>query len=504
MLVFAASAVAEDKPSGDNTAAQGVRLRVAWLAIQFLAAATISGLATDMPPPSDDKQIPRLEQVVAEAGRATAAYLNDAERQQLMTMFRLALTDTDRQLLMAEDGTAYVKTGDIPAEWLRDSSAQVRPLLYFAGENKAIANRVKAVIERQAMYIALDPYANAFRDDFTVWERKFELDSLSFPILLIWTYWKVTGDSTVFTPSVKMAFSRALETMLTEQDHDGVLPGHQRSGYHFKSDTQSSEKMPVGYTGMIWVAFRPSDDECLYNFPIPVEIQAVQALNALAEMERFIGRRDTAKRAETLGEQVKAGIEQYGIVDTPDYGRVYAYEVDGLGHANLMDDANIPSLLSIPYFGYVSEIDEIYMATRRFILSSSNPYFYEGTFKGEKISGIGSPHTPAGMIWPLAQEMQGMTTNQKDEQIRVLRMLLASDPGDHQPHESYAANNPKHFTRKDFGWAKAQFAEFVLRSILGRRPLPVPPKPGGDTYVNNLPSQLTFSQVGGGFNAAPR
>jgi hypothetical protein len=100
--------------------------------------------------------------------------------------------------------------------------------------------------------------------------------------------------------------TRALATMLTEQDHDGVLPGHQRSGYHFKSDTQSSEKMPVGYTGMIWVAFRPSDDECLYNFPIPVEIQAGQALNALAEMERFIGRRDTAKRAETLGEQVKA------------------------------------------------------------------------------------------------------------------------------------------------------------------------------------------------------
>ena len=185
---------------------------------------------------------------------------------------------------------------------------------------------------------------------------------------------------------------------------------------------------------------------------------------------------DMAKKAQTLGQQVKAGIEQYGIVDTPDYGRLYAYEVDGLGHANLMDDANIPSLLSIPYFGYVNQIDEIYMATRRFILSPSNPYFYEGTFKGEKISGIGSPHTPAGMIWPLAQEMQGMTTNQKDEQIRLLRMLLTSDPGDHQLHESYSANNPKHLTRKDFGWAKAQFGEFVLRSVLGRMPLPVPPK----------------------------
>jgi len=454
---------------------------VKWFATQVLAAASICGLLAEMPLPPTDKTTQRLEQVIAEAGRATAAYLDDAEQQQLMTMFRLALTDTERQMVMAEDGTAYVKTGDIPAQWLRDSSAQLRPFLYFAPENKVIANKIKAVIERQAMYIALDPYANAFRDDFTVWERKFELDSLSFPILLVWTYWKVTGDDAVFTPSVKLAFSRALETMLTEQDHDGILPGHKSSRYHFKSDTQSSGKMPVGYTGMIWVAFRPSDDECLYNFPIPVEIQAVQALNALAEMERFIGRTDMAKMAEMLGRQVNAGIQQYGIVDTPDYGRLYAYEVDGLGHANLMDDANIPSLLSIPYFGYVSESDEIYMATRRFILSPSNPYFYECTFKGEKISGIGSPHTPAGMIWPLAQEMQGLTTKQKDEQIRVLRILLASDPGDHQLHESYAADNPKHFTRKDFGWAKAQFAEFVLRSILGRMPLPVPPKPEIDT-----------------------
>ena len=450
-------------------------------ASECLAAAAICGLVTDMSSPSTDTRIPGLERVIVEAGRATAAYLTDAETQQLMTMFRLALTDTDRQLVLAEDGTAYVKTGDIPAEWLRDSSAQVRPFLYFAHEDKAIAHKVKAVIERQARYIALDPYANAFRDDFTVWERKFELDSLSYPILLVWTYWQVTGDNSVFTPSVKMAFSRALETMLTEQDHDGVLPGHQRSNYHFKSDTQSSGKMPVGYTGMIWVAFRPSDDECLYNFPIPVEIQAVQALSALAEMERFIGRIDMAKRAETLAKQVKVGIERYGIVDTPDYGRIYAYEVDGLGHVNLMDDANVPSLLSIPYFGYVSEIDRIYMATRRFILSPSNPYFYKGTFKGETISGIGSPHTPAGMIWPLAQQMQGMTTNQRDEQISLLRMLLTSDPGDHQPHESYMANNPKHFTREDFGWAKAQLAEFVLRAILGWVPLPVPPKLEIDT-----------------------
>jgi meiotically up-regulated gene 157 (Mug157) protein len=250
-LFLAASAAAEDKPCGDNTAAGFAHLsRSKAIATQFLAAAAIYGSVTDMPPLSADKQIPELEHTITEVSRAAAAFLNDPERQQLISMFRLALTDTVRQLVMGEDGTAYVKTGDIPAQWLRDSSAQVRPLLYFARENRAIADMVKAVIERQARYIALDPYANAFRDDFTIWERKFELDSLSFPILLVWTYWKITGDNSVFTPSLKTAFRRALETMLTEQDHHGVRPGHQPSGYHFKSDTQSSGKMPVGYTGM--------------------------------------------------------------------------------------------------------------------------------------------------------------------------------------------------------------------------------------------------------------
>lgn len=469
-----------------------LRLAVAakGLAIQVLAAGALCDLLIGMRSSPAANHIPGFEQLVTEAGRATAAYLSPAEARQLMTMFKLALTDTNRQLRIAEDGTAYVKTGDIPAQWLRDSSVQVRPLLYFANKDKAIANRVKAVIERQAKYIMLDPYANAFRDDFTVWERKFELDSLSYPLLLVWTYWKITGDDSVFTPSVKLALSRALETMVTEQDHDGVMPGRQRSRYDFRSDTQSSGKAPVGYTGMIWVAFRPSDDECLYNYPIPVEAQAVQALTALAEMERHMGRVTIAEIAEALGKQVHAGIEQYGIVNTSEHGRIYAYEADGLGNSNLMDDANIPSLLSLPYFGYVSEMDEIYRATRAFILSPSNPYFYKGTFRAEKLAGVGSPHTPAGMIWPLAQVMQGMTSNRKDEQIALLRMLLASDPGDHQPHESYAANNPKHFTRPDFGWAKAQFAEFMLTSILGRTPLPVPSKPADPTRPDHNDAAL--------------
>jgi meiotically up-regulated gene 157 (Mug157) protein len=416
--------------------------------------------------------------------------LSPEEKKRLDVIFQQALKNTDKQLFMKEDGTAYVQTGDIPAEWLRDSSAQVRLYLFFAKEDKETANKLKAVIERQALYMAIDPYANAFRDDFTIWERKFELDSLSYPILLAWTYWKVTGDDSVFTPAVKKAFDRAVETMIAEQHHDNATSTY---AHH------ELVKNPVAHTGMIWSAFRPSDDACKYHYLIPSQMQAVQALTALEEMETFMGRPDKTARAQKLKKEVQAGIEKYGTVDHPKHGRIYAYEVDGRGNANLMDDANLPSLLSVPYFGYAGEEDAVYKATRRFVLSKDNPYFYSGRFKGQDIYGVGSPHTPLwasfrkplrvifskiahpfkrmGMVWPLAQLAQGLTTKNKDEQAKVLKMIVASDPGDRRLHESYLPGNPKVYTRPDFGWPNALLAEFMLTTVYGRPALPVPPPP---------------------------
>jgi len=413
-----------------------------------------------------------------DAGSVYVPSLSPGEQEQFDAIFKQALANTDKQLVMEPDGTAYVKTGDIPAEWLRDSSAQIRPYLFFAKDDKNIANKIKAVIERQALYMAADPYANAFREDGSVWERKFELDSLSYPILLAWTYWKVTGDSSVFTPTVMAGFDRALETMEIEQDHGGPHPGHTPYTFH-----PLQNHNPVGHTGMIWSAFRPSDDDCIYNFLIPSEIQAVQALSALHEMETFTGRHDVAARAGKLGAEVHAGIEKFGIINHPKYGRIYAYEVDGLGHANVMDDANIPSLLSIPYFGYASETDPVYAATRKFILSKDNPYFYSATVNGQEMSGVGSPHTPPEMIWPLAQLAEGLTTSDPAEQIKALKMVLASDPGDHKLHESfspksYLPNSPKkEYTRPDFGWPNELLVEFALTAFQGRPALPVPAAP---------------------------
>jgi meiotically up-regulated gene 157 (Mug157) protein len=383
----------------------------------------------------------------------------------LQAMFRGALENTGRQASWTPDGTVYVQTGDIPAEWLRDSSAQVRPYLLFAKGNPDVDAFLKAVIERQAKNLSADPYANAFKKDYTVWEEKFELDSLCYPIILAWTYWQVTGDASAFTPEVAAGFGRALDVMSQEQDHASAP----RRYTH-----KELKKNPVGRTGMIWTGFRPSDDACTYNYLIPAEMMAVVALGELAQIEQDVYKDEgAAARARTLRAQVDDGIRRYGIVPNPKFGRIYAYEVDGLGNAKLMDDANLPSLLSAPYLGYVSASDPVYEATRRFILSASDPEYDSG----KVASGVGSPHTDGNgrWVWPLSLLAEGFTASSPAEKSKVLSELTASDPGDGRLHESFDPNDPKRYTRKDFGWPNALLAEWVLENQGGRAPLPTGP-----------------------------
>jgi meiotically up-regulated gene 157 (Mug157) protein len=400
--------------------------------------------------------------------RAASDYHNPNAR--LEDMYRAALLNTSQQATIASDGTAYVKTGDIPAEWLRDASAQVRPYLFFAKSDMQVAGLLRGIIAREGKYLQVDPYANAFTIDYRVWEEKFELDSLAYPIVLAWSYWKATGDASIFTGDESLGFDKALETMEREQDH-----GHNSKYTHkeLRDDSGNPGPNPVAYTGMIWTGFRPSDDACKYNFLIPSEMMAVVALGDLEEVERTVYR-DLIKsnRAKTLRAEVQDGIQKYGEVFTPNYGYVYAYEVDGLGHQTLMDDANIPSLLSAPYMGYTKPDSFVYRNTRKFLLSKDNPYYYTGSVA----RGIGSAHTNDGYVWPLALIVQGLTSTSDSERKEVLAQLLASDPGDHLLHESFDPNDPDKFSRKDFGWPNALFSEFVMTDFNG-----VSAQPMGDT-----------------------
>jgi meiotically up-regulated gene 157 (Mug157) protein len=360
----------------------------------------------------------------------------------------------NRHASRQSDGTTYVSTGDIEAEWLRDASAVMEPYIGEASSDERVAEALRGVVAREARYILLDPYANAFSSDYQVVERKFEVDSLLYPIWFAGKYWRATGDRSIFTNEVNAAFECVLATLRDEQRHD------QRSHYRHPDLANDGKGSWVHYTGMIWTGFRPSDDPARYQYNIPDNMFAVVVLRQLSSIEREVYHNDAdAANAWGLAQQVQTGIEQYGKVDVPDLGRIYAYEVDGYGHTNLMDDANIPSLLSIPYFGYLPVDDAEYQNTRRFVLSERNPYFYEGKYA----TGVGSPHTPHGYVWPLSLIVQALTSRDPAEIARVMGYIGASDVGDHRLHESFNDDWPEQYTRDDFAWPNALYGELVLR-----------------------------------------
>jgi len=366
-----------------------------------------------------------------------------------LTAFDEAL---NRHASRQRDGTTYVSTGDIEAEWLRDASAVMEPYIGEAADDQRVAEALRGVVAREAKYILVDPYANAFSSDYKVVERKFEVDSLLYPIWFADKYWRATGDKTIFTREVNRAFERVLATLRDEQHHD------RRSHYRHPDLANGGKGSWVRYTGMIWTGFRPSDDPARYQYNVPDNMFAVVVLRRLASIERDVYRNDRdAANAWGLSVEVQAGIEQYARASLPGFGRLYAYEVDGYGHANLMDDANIPSLLSIPYFGYLDSNDPTYQNTRKFVLSDRNPYFY----RGKVASGIGSPHTPRGYIWPLSLVMQALTTTDRAEIDRVMGYIAASDVGDHRLHESFNGDWPEAFTRDDFAWPNALYGELI-------------------------------------------
>jgi meiotically up-regulated gene 157 (Mug157) protein len=370
---------------------------------------------------------------------------------------RIYLTAVDeainRHAIPEPDGTTYVSTGDIEADWLRDTSAVVAPYIGPSAGDPRIAHLLRGVAARQANYILIDPYANAFGPDYRVVERKFEVDSLLYPIWFAHRYWRQTHDTSIFTPQENRAFERVIAVLRTEQHHAKA------SKYRHSQLTDNGKGSAVSETGMVWTGFRPSDDPARYHYNIPVNMFAVVVLGELAAIEREVyHNRADEITAWGLSLQIQRAVERYGTVYLPGYGRIYAYEVDGLGHANEMDDANVPSLLSIPYFGYLSKLDPQYQATRRFALSARNPYYYAGTVA----QGIGSPHTPKNYVWPLALIMQAPTSSDDSETKRVLGYLAASDAGDHRLHESFDADAPERFTRDDFAWPNALYAEMVM------------------------------------------
>ncbi|MCH3994402.1 glycoside hydrolase family 125 protein [Prevotella cerevisiae] len=387
----------------------------------------------------------------------------------------------DTTVHYAKDGggdDTFVYTGDIHAMWLRDSGAQIWPYVQFAGKDPKLKSLIRGVIRRQLKCIDIDPYANAFNAGPTgsewdsdetdmkpeLHERKYEIDSLCYPIRLAYYYWQVTGDSSIFGPEWLTAVQKILKTFREQQRKGGLGPYHFMRKTDRALDTVQNDGYgaPVKPVGLIASVFRPSDDATTFLFLVPSNFMAVSSLRKASEiLVKVNGRNDLSSECTSLADEVETALHKYAVYDHPKYGKIYAYEVDGFGNHLLMDDANAPSLLSLGYLDPSELKDPIYQNTRRFVLSGDNPYF----FKGKVAEGIGGPHIGYDMVWPMSIIMRAMTSTDDSEIRQCIEMLERTDAGTGFMHESFHKDNPQKYTRPWFAWANTLFGELILKLV---------------------------------------
>ena len=357
-----------------------------------------------------------------------------------------------------------------------DSVAQVRPYLVAAAEDQEISDLLAGLSRRQFFFVNHDPYANAFNQEENgncwdhdetemsdwLWERKYEIDSLCYPVQFAYLLWKNTGRTDHFDDNFVKGLHTILNVWKTEQYHEEKSPySFQRKGCYF-TDTLSREgkgALVKSGVGLTWSGFRPSDDACIYGYLIPSNMFATVVLGYMETIAHEVLKDEAlAAEAASLKKEIHDAIESMAIVDNYYYGRVYAYEVDGYGQYMLMDDANVPSLLAMDYLGYEADDRQVVENTRNFVLSCANPYYYEGSCA----KGVGSQHTKPGYIWHIALAIQGLTSKTKEEKLAILNTMKNTDAGKHMMHEGFDVNDPANYTREWFSWANAMFCELVL------------------------------------------
>ena len=385
-------------------------------------------------------------------------------------------TTVDYEVIDGKPDT-FIITGDIDAMWLRDSTAQVWPYMPLIKKDPKIKNLILGLINRQVKCVLTDPYANAFYKDLMkksiyaedlpnpkpgVHERKWEIDSLCYVIRLSYHYYKITGDTTPFDAQWDDAMRLIFETFRTEQRKDGSSPYTfiRRGTAMIDAPIFSGTGRPIKPTGLICSMFRPSDDATLYPYLIPSNIFAEISLSQLEEIyTEVMNDSSFAKECNDFSSEIKEAVAQHAIKEHMDFGSIYAYEVDGFGNTLFMDDANVPSLLSLAYIGGHKPTDPIYKNTRKFVTSFSNPYF----LKGKNAEGQASPHTGKDRIWPMGIILRGITSIDEKEILHCIAMLKATHADSGFMHEAFLKDNPFDFYRSWFAWANTLFGEFIIK-----------------------------------------
>jgi len=457
---------------------KGLALGSIWAGASRFAQSSVNDFASRRPRQGERKFVSRS---VEETIHRVKAKIKDPHLAWMFENCYPNTLDTTVQVgVVNGKADTFIITGDINAMWLRDSSCQVWPYLPLAKDDSDLQRMFCGLIARQSRCILIDPYANAFLfdpkatkplswavDDLTdmragIAERKWEIDSLCFCIRLAHGYWRATGDVSPFTVEWARAMHLVVDTFREQQRKVG------RGSYHFqrKTEVPTDTLMLGGYgnparpVGLIYSMFRPSDDACMYSLSVPENMFAVVSLRQLSQMADEVSRDAAfANTSRSLALEVESALSEYGRARGGKDGEIWAYEVDGFGNQLLMDDANLPSLLGLPYLGYCPADDPIYRRTRSRILSSANPYF----FKGTAAEGVGGPHIGLDMIWPMGIIMRALTSIDAGEMRQCLRWLNTTDAQTGFVHEAFQKDNPAQFTRPWFSWANSLFGELIVK-----------------------------------------
>ena len=372
----------------------------------------------------------------------------------------------------------FVITCDIDAMWLRDSTAQVWPYIPYINNDEKLKAMIAGLINRQIKCVHIDPYANSFNKKATggpwnsdhtdmkpeIHERKWEIDSLCYVIRLSYGYWQESKDDSLFGTKWYEAMKLIVKTFKEQQRIENKGPYSFMRTTPIATDTVPGRGWgnPAKPNGLICSMFRPSDDSTIFPYLIPSNFFAVASLRQLSEMLSAIFKDDAfAEDALELAASVEEAINKYATKDHPEFGTILAYEVDGFGNQLFMDDANIPSLLSLPYLSCIDSSSEIYQNTRRFVLSSNNPYYFEG----KAAKGVGSPHTGVDTIWHMSLIMQAMTSTDSNEIKELLETIKETHGGKWFMHESFDKDNASQFSRHWFAWANTLFGELILKVL---------------------------------------
>jgi len=386
------------------------------------------------------------------------------------TMAKLAIESLfNKAMTRLDDGTIFVSTGDIPAMWIRDSTWQLRPLLAACNRSGETEEVIAAVSKRQAKYLLVDPYANAFNiepngfcwhkdfenQDPWVFERKFEIDSIAAFFDLALRLYRKTNYKKHLDETFWLATNRCLELIQTEMNHnpDSYIFTRENAPTH---DYLSHEGKgaPFRNINLVWSGFRPSDDACVLPFHIPANAHLSVGLKWLSELATEENKTEIANQATELSSAIEKSINEHAFIEDR-----YAYEIDGLGNRVDLDDPNVPSLLALPYLGWCENTDPHYKKTRDHILSDKHSMFVRGSV----VEGISSSHTPKDNIWPLALAIQGLTTDDKEEQNYLLNKLEQITADTNHNHESVNVNDPTQYTRPWFSWADMTYLHLALK-----------------------------------------